>query len=461
MKETKKLKSIPESRFSRQWTLAKLSLKAGGSYFGKRIAENLSAKASSTRDTALDVIASQVGDWVYELGRMKGSVQKAGQMFSVYGEYFLSPEVNAVLKNLQSDSPSVEWKQIEQQLRKGLGKDRLELLDIDQEPAGAASIGQVHKARNIETSEILALKVQYPGVSNATDSDLASLRRILGFANLGIREGDMDAIFDEVRKMLHQEMDYTKELRFTERFYERLKNSPGYIVPKPHPEFSSKRVFATTWIEAHSLDSEDFLSLPIERRNRIGQLYLDLYFKELFVWGEMQTDPHQGNYKVVIGETSDEDAIVCFDYGATRKIEKSFLIPYRALLRAALRNDSKEFLFRAEELDFLHESDPDDLYILFWQTCRMIIEPFLPASERTDEAAKFFDEDGRYDFGRSDLPDRLLSQIQKMIKKFRHRLPPHQILFLDRKLGGTYIFLKLIGAKLDGRKAIEPYLLDD
>lgn len=458
-KERKKIQTIPETVLSRQWSIAKLSLRAGSRFISRRISENFSSESKSAGESAIDVFSDQVHDWVSELGRLKGSMQKAGQMLSMYGEYFLRPEINAVLRELQADSPSVEWPQIERQLIRSLGKEKLELLEIEEEPSGSASIGQVHKAVIKATGETIALKIQYPGVAKATESDLASLRRLLNFANIGFKAKDMDVIFEEVRRMLNQEMNYEKELEFTQKFYDRLEGLSEYIVPKPYPEFSTKKVLATAWINAQSFSSEEFSAISQERKNRIGALFLDLYFREIFEWGEIQTDPHLGNYQIQLSEDG-HDRLVCFDYGATRVVEPSFLVPYRAMLRAALANDPKTFLLRAEELEFLEPDDPDSLYLLFWDTCRMIVEPFLPEAEWSTDAKRFFTEDGHYDFGASNLPDRLIVQARNLIKGFWNRTPPEQIIFMDRKLGGTYLFLKSIGASLPGCEIINPYLAE-
>jgi hypothetical protein len=46
----------------------------------------------------------------------------------------------------------------------------------------------------------------------------------------------------------------------------------------------------------------------------------------------------------------------------------------------------------------------------------------------------------------------------QLAMSFKLRPPPREILFLDRKMGGIFIFLAVLKAKIDGRKALAPYL---
>ena len=54
-------------------------------------------------------------------------------------------------------------------------------------PVAAASIGQVHKVKLRGTNEILAVKIQYPGVKNSIDDDIDNLGLILKITNLAHR----------------------------------------------------------------------------------------------------------------------------------------------------------------------------------------------------------------------------------------------------------------------------------
>ena len=136
---------------------------------------------------------------------------KAGQMLSVYGEHFLPEEVNTILKKLQTDSTPIAWEQMHKVLVQQLGEEKLSLLEIKEEPIAAASMGQVYLATIKKTKQTLALKVQYPGVDKAIDSDLNALRKILLVSQILPSHSNFEDIFKEIRMMLHYEVDYEEK----------------------------------------------------------------------------------------------------------------------------------------------------------------------------------------------------------------------------------------------------------
>lgn len=104
---------------------------------------------------------------------MKGSVVKIGQMMALFGEHFLPEEVTEALHTLENSTTALEWPAVEKHLRQQLGSVKLAELEVDPQPLGAASLGQVHRARRKSDGAELALKIQYPGVANAIDSTCA------------------------------------------------------------------------------------------------------------------------------------------------------------------------------------------------------------------------------------------------------------------------------------------------
>ena len=243
------------------------------------------------------------------------------------GRCFLPPEAAAALKTLQSDSPPLEWSKIEAQLRKQIAPERLAELEIDPESFAAASLGQVHLARRKSDGARIALKIQYPGVDGAIDGDLKTLRSLLAvFKIFPSRWATYDPMFEEVRAMLHQEVDYVRELKNTEEFSALLKGDDRYVVPKVYPEYSSRRVLATEFQDGVRLDGPEVKALSQERRDRIAELILELYMREVFEFRQVQTDPHFGNYRVRFAPDGRNDQLVLLDFGAVRKLRRLLLL---------------------------------------------------------------------------------------------------------------------------------------
>ena len=433
----KELKNIRTGALSRGFSLAKLGLQAGTKAAGHAIG-NMFSEDSPVRKTAY--LLEQAGLLTQELGKLKGSVMKAGQMLSVYGEHFLPKEANQILKTLQSDSVPLEWAEMKKNAVRALGKERFELLDIQEEALAAASLGQVHRAKVKKTGKELVLKFQYPGVDKAIEGDLKALRNLLTLSQFLPKVPATDELFAEVKFMLKQELDYERERKMLEFFREVLKNDPRYILPNPVEEFSGKKVIAMSFEKGTLVEAA--ASFSQERRNALATAMLDLYFKELFVWKKVQTDPHFGNYAIRAGKEIDQ--LVLFDYGAVREIPDDFLEKYRKMLSGLFFHSREKFEEGARLMGILEPSDPQELKDLFYSLCSAIVEPFA--------------EDKIYNWKENDLPQRVSKITWEIFKKFPLRAPPREVVFLDRKMAGVFTFLAVLGAKINAREILAKHM---
>jgi predicted unusual protein kinase regulating ubiquinone biosynthesis (AarF/ABC1/UbiB family) len=450
----KKIQKIKSSVFSRSLSMAKMTLNAGTSMAANSLKNSFSG--ANKEQNWVHFLKGQAEYITSELGELKGSLMKAGQMLSMYGEHFLPPEANEFLKNLQADSPALDWKAISPVLRKNLSKEQLAQLDIDHEALACASLGQVHRARVKETSQEIVLKIQYPNVDTAIESDLKGLRTLLGMLRLIPKDLNLDPVFSEIREMLTQETDYKIEARLTKDFRQKLKGDDRFVIPKVFPAFSNQRVLATSYESGMRVDSPEVQGLSDERREKIALAFLDLYFKEIFLWKTVQTDPHIGNYRIRLHD-SGEDQLVLFDFGATREYDDEFVSSYRQMIKGLIINDQKMFRKGATDLKFIDPSDDPELVKLFVDFCVESVEPFLaPEDPRVPPGT--FDSDGNYDWKNTDLPQRLSKKVFKMIRQFKWRTPPREIIFLDRKTGGVFIFLSVLRVRCQGRPLLLKYL---
>lgn len=450
----KKLDRIKSNIFSRTVSLAKFSISAGAGLAGQGL-NKIFKNESDGENQWNDFISQQAEKFTTEVGELKGSIMKAGQMLSMYGEHFFPPEVNKYFKTLQQDSPALKWEAIEPLIKKYLGPEKQARLDIDREPLACASLGQVHKAIIKETGESVVLKIQYPNVDKAIDSDLRAIKTFIHFLKILPKDTNLDAVFEEIKEMLLQESDYVQEAQKTELFRIRLKDDPRFIVPKIYPEYSNHRIITSSFERGLRLEDSLIQSLTQERRNQLANNFLDLYFHELFLWKDLQTDPHAGNYKIRVSADSN-DQWVLFDFGATRNYSDDFLNAYYRMIKGALINDPSMLRLAAKDLKFIYDNDEPMLIEKFEEFCHQTIEPFMNANDPRQKGS--IDQEGNYDWKNTDLPQRLSKQVLEIVKNHKWRTPPREILFLDRKTGGVFIILSLLKAKMKARPLIMKYL---
>ncbi|MDP3870857.1 AarF/ABC1/UbiB kinase family protein [Phenylobacterium sp.] len=384
-----------------------------------------------------------------ELGQLKGSVMKAGQMLSLYAQYFLPEEAVAVLATLQDSSMPVAWSGVAPQLELALGARTLRELDIDHTPIAAASLGQAHRARRRSDGLELVVKIQYPGVASAIDSDLKTLSRLIVASRLTPKNFDLTPIFAEVREMLLRECDYGQERVWTEDFARRLADDPRYQVPRVLPEYSAGTVLTTTFESGCSVQDARVRALPQARRDALGQAFAEIFLREFFEWRMVQTDPHFGNYRVRLDEAG-QDRLVLLDFGATRAYTAEFVRDYALIVRGALSGDAPTVGLGATAIGLIGADFPASALQAFAAMCAQIVEPFVP--ERAPPAQ--LNARGAYRFGGSDLPMRISQMAAKNALSLSFQVPPREIVFLHRRLAGVFIALATLGAEIDLRKPL-------
>jgi predicted unusual protein kinase regulating ubiquinone biosynthesis (AarF/ABC1/UbiB family) len=444
--------SIKTRPLERNLALTKLGLGAGT----KIVAHSLINifRGEVARDSAdREFYARQAQVLADELGRLKGSVMKAGQMLSLYGQYFLPEEAVQVLSELQDDTAPVAWAVVAPVLERSIGRQRLDELQVEHEPLAAASLGQAHRAVRKSDGLPLVVKIQYPGVADAIDSDIKTLSRLLLMTRLSPKGLDLTPVFAEVREMLYREVDYQAEARFTEEFARRLADDPRFVVPRVLREYSSGQVLTTSFEEGVSPRDPAVRALPQERRNRLGAAFLELFLTEFFGWGLVQSDPHFGNYRIRIDEKGGADRIVLLDFGATRRFDRRFVEGYSRIVRGALHADRAAIQDGAEQIGLMQGNFPEAVLKAFAEMCQLIVEPFnAPDDPRTPPQLR--NARGEYRWGASDLPMRAANVAARNALSVHFRVPPREIVFLHRRLAGVFIMLAALGAELNARELL-------
>ena len=441
-KPKKELASLVTSSLLRTSKLLSLSLRATTDAAALSVRTLLTGDKSG--ELAQKFLKDQANRLTNELGQLKGALQKAGQLFSVYGEHFLPPEVNAILKTLQKDTPPVSWDAMQKSARRTLGEERLKQLTINPVPFGSASIGQVYRTRVVGSDVEWCLKLQYPGVDRSIDSDLKTLRSLFVLLRFIPKDMNLDGIFAEIRAMLHREVDYLKEADSTAEFRTWLQDDPRFVVPMVNREFSTKRAILTSFEEGHDIDSLEVANLSQARRNALGEAFLELFFREFFVYRTVQTDPHFGNYRIRIDDLGG-DRWVLLDFGAVRKFPANFVKHYRKIGESVVFHEDPTGLHNAlKSLGIMSDDDNADSIQSFYEISRLIAEPFLI--------------DAPYAWGSTGLANRVAAKVKSLLFEQGIRRPPEELIFLDRKTGGVFTILQKLNATFKTRPLLSKYL---
>lgn len=455
----KTVKRIKTGSIERRFSMARAGFVAGSRLArksaGSFVFDRLLLDKDQREEKQREILSEQALWLVEELGQLKGSIVKVGQMMALFGEHFLPQEITDALHTLEDDTTAVHWSSLEPHLREQLGEEKYSELDVDPEPLAAASLGQVHKALQKESGKMLCLKIQYPGVADAIDSDLKMLVQLLRLTRLVPMTKEFQTWLDEIRNMMHRELDYCLEFETTQFFYEELAEDSRYIVPEVFHEYSNAMILASSFEEGVKVDDESISALPQARRNNLGKAIMDLFCREVFDWKKMQTDPNFGNY--LIRCEGDQDKIILLDFGAFRDFEDEIILPARKMIYYAYHHNVEEFIAAVHSINFMDKGVPQSILEEFAELCFIGVE-VLQNPDKYPAPDNVLNENKEYLWGESDLPTRILAEAGKNAFSTHFDVPPKEFIFLSRKLLGAYTFLHVISAEVRGNLILDPFL---
>ncbi|HHF3065766.1 AarF/ABC1/UbiB kinase family protein [Vibrio diabolicus] len=432
-----KERSLPTHRISRFSKFASLATRVAGNV----IAEGTKQIAKGNKPKAKDLLLTpqNIARLTDQLAHLRGAAMKLGQMLSMDAGDVLEPELADILSRLRSNADPMPAKQLNGVMESSLGTSwKAEFLSFNFKPIASASIGQVHQAYS-DAGDNLAVKVQYPGIRKSIDSDVDNVGTLLKVVGLIPESVDYKGLLEEAKKQLHDEADYTREAQFSIRYHDALKEHPHFVVPKIHTESCSDSVLAMEFIDGVPIEHIEHYDQST--RDFVMHSLLELLFRELFEFKMVQTDPNFANYLYI--ESTRQIGLL--DFGATREYSERFSTGYRQAFASVMNNDEQGLNDALEQIGFFSQTILPDQRQAILDLVKMACEPML-----VDEP---------YDFKASGLAQKLreAGTILSMEQEYWHT-PPADALFLHRKIGGMYLLAARIGAKVNIRQLVQPYL---
>jgi predicted unusual protein kinase regulating ubiquinone biosynthesis (AarF/ABC1/UbiB family) len=357
-------------RVQRASSLARLSASTGAGYLTSRLRGELAEQRFHT-ETAEKMLEL--------LGSMKGAAMKLGQIAS-FVDLDLPPEVQEtyreVLADLRDAAPPMDPEGIAAVVRDEFGAPPAEVFAAWQpEPIAAASIGQVHRARLHDGAEV-AVKVQYPGVAEAVESDLANAELFAPMARLFSPNLQVRPLLEELRARVVDELDYQREAQYQHAFAERYDGHPFIRVPRVFADYSRPRVLTAEYVEGRSFDAM-LTSTSDEERQRYGEIVYRFVYGSLNRFRLFNADPHPGNYLF-----PDDGSVVFLDFGSVKLFPSKTRDDIRRQLTALIARDDDALVREMTQAGFLPpgaEVDRGKLASLF----RLFNTPILEDREWT------------------------------------------------------------------------------
>lgn len=428
---------IPKGRVSRFASLGGMASKIAGNV----LANGFSELAKGNRPKVKDLLLTpsnllRVAD---QLAQMRGAAMKVGQLISMDAGDVLPKELSDILARLRSDAKSMPEQELLTLLEQEWGEDwRSQFIQFSLKPIAAASIGQVHKVITVDLKR-LAIKIQYPGIKQSIDSDVDNVATLIKISGLLPNDLDIKPLLKEAKLQLHDEADYVLEARYIEQYAKVIENESAFVMPQVDHSYSTKNILAMTYLDGDPIDK--LIDAPQQTRNFLAAQLLRLFFKELFEFQLIQTDPNFANYQF----DQETGKIVLLDFGATREYTKDMAEGYRKLMSAGYQQNTQLLEQAVLEIGLLSTALPENAKQLILEMCMDACEPLYT--------------DGEYAFAESKLATRLREKgLSLGYEKSYAHTPPVNCIFLHRKLGGLFLLAIKLRAKINVRALFEPYL---
>lgn len=366
---------------------------------------------------------------VEELG---GTYVKLAQLLSNRPDV-IPDELIIEFQKLQSQAPVFKTSIAKQIVEDEMGYPVEKLFSFfDNRPLGAASIGQVHRAK-LRTGEEVVVKIQRPGIKGMIEADLDIIKIIVKrgenyLASLGIIN-PMDIVV-AFEKSIMKELDFLNEARNIEQFRKFYQDDPNFIVPVAYKGLSTERVLIMEFVSGCKITDIKRLEEWGLDPKEIAVKGLDIYLKQIFEAGYFHADPHPGNVLV-----RPDGVIVLIDFGMVGKLMQQDKFALAGIFISMAQHNARGMANNFRKLSI--EGDIEDIKALEYDL-NEFIEDF--ASLDVEELSV------------ADMAQRL----QQIIFKYRIRVPGAVFLIL-RALAILDGIGKIVHPEFNAFDYIKPY----
>ncbi|MCS5697742.1 AarF/ABC1/UbiB kinase family protein [Cyanobium sp. FGCU-52] len=358
---------------------------------------------------------------------------KVGQLLSARPDV-LPADVVEELAHLQDRVPAFPFAVVESILEQELGERRAEIIDIEVDPLGSASLAQVHRA-SLRSGRQVVFKVQRPGLEQLFRLDLEVLQQVAAAVQrhpVWGRGRDWVGIAKECRRVLLRELDFRLEAEHAARFRQQFLDDPLIRIPAVVWELSSRRVLCLDYVPGIKITDRPALLAAGVNPGAVAEKGAASYLQQLVRFGFFHADPHPGNLAV-----APDGALIYYDFGMMGQISERLRSRLGRMVRAAAARDASALVEELQQAGVIATGiDPGPV--------RRLVRLML-----TEALTPPFD---------ASVLDRLSGDLYDLVYGQPFRLPP-ELIFVMRALS-TF---EGVGRSLDPAFSLvaiaRPYLL--
>jgi predicted unusual protein kinase regulating ubiquinone biosynthesis (AarF/ABC1/UbiB family) len=271
-----------------------------------------------------------------ELLELGSAFIKLGQLLSARPDVLPASWVDE-LSRLQDSVPAFSFETAQALLEQELGDRCAEIIDLDPDPLGAASLAQVHRA-SLRSGRQVVFKIQRPGLERLFRLDLEVMQQVAAVLQRHPSWGvgrDWVSIAQECRRVLLRELDFRLEAEHAARFRQQFLDDPGIRIPAVVWELTTRRVLCLDYVPGIKInDREAILEAGIDPAV-VAEKGAASYLQQLVRFGFFHADPHPGNLAV-----ARDGALIYYDFGMVGSLSQGLRSRLGRMVTAAAARDA-------------------------------------------------------------------------------------------------------------------------
>ena len=307
--------------------------------------------------------------------RLRGVYIKMGQVLSIMGT-FLPRAYGEELEGLQDQVPPHSWKEVERTFFTDFGRlPREAFTSFEEKPLAAASLGQVHRARLPDGTDV-AVKILYPNVDVIIKIDLRVLRWGMSLYGWFVPMRSLQRVIDQLQDLLQRETNYVHEARCCERMAKNFAGQADVLFPLIHWPLTSERVLTMTFMPGVKISRKEELVAQGIDPYAVAIRLVQVFYQQLFLDRFFHADPHPGNFLVQPGPR-----LVILDFGAASESHPNLIDGMLDVLKGMFARDDAQVIRGIETMGFVaRDGDRDLLHravrIYFQKLLKLDIQDF-------------------------------------------------------------------------------------
>ena len=269
---------------------------------------------------------------------------KLAQVLATRADFF-SEEYLHELKTIHDEVEPMSQADFEVMYARAFGSTR-PFRQFEQRPIASASIGQVHRAKLKDGTEV-AVKLRRLNIEKDVADDIRIMHIFLYvFQPLFSRftKNSLEAVLNEFAAMIVKEVDLFIELDNLRKF-KKIYQQDYIRFPDVYPRYCNTNVLVMSFERGVRIDDREALAHSNIPFTLLMEKMISFYMEQMLVCGLFHADPHPGNFLV-----REDGTLIVLDFGMVKRLPNSVRIAMIEMIKAANERDFELFIVSCKRL---------------------------------------------------------------------------------------------------------------